>query len=457
MSNRDNMHPHIDYDALRAKFDWAQLHADLDWLPDGGLNMAHEAIDRHAVGPLKDRVALLWEGRDGRREQHTFAQIKEETDRFVNVLKSLGIEPGDRIGVLMEPLPELFYAFFGTLKAGAVAVPLSAGLSADAVKTRVLETGVRVLVTQPHLRDGITGIVPELFHLDHILVVNKYGIDPYPPLPGDLSFEEEMSKAPMEAADADTSQYDDALIVYTSGTAGRPKPIVHCHYSVVQQLATGRWWLDLRPDDVFWCMADPGSPMGAAYGALAPWANGNTQLVYDGQASPGAWYQALQDHHVSVWLTTPDDIARLMDAGEHLPRSYDLSALRFAASGGSALAPKAGLWGGDALGRQFHDGWLQAETGTTLIANHAGSDIKPGSIGTPTPGVEIAVLDDGFEPGPPGREGHLAVRPGWPSMFRSYWQDARSYGSRFRKGWYITGDRALKDEDGYLWFRGRAR
>ena len=455
--SRDEMSvaPNLEYAKTRAGFDWQQMYSELDWLPGGYLNKAHEAIDRHANGPRRDKIAMIWEGKNGEREDYTFGQLKTLTNRFANVIKSLGIETGDRVFLFMDRLPETYIAFFGILKAGAVVGPLFSAFGPDPVRDRLQDSGAKVLVTQPELRRRITGIIPELFELQHIIIVNKNNRDTEGRDLADLDWDEEMAKAPPDFETVQTSQYDYSVMHYTSGTTGKPKGAVHRHQAVVQQYATGKWALDLHEDDVYWCTADPGWVTGTSYGMLAPWTNGLTQLIYEGGFRASAWYEMLQKHKVTVWYTAPTAIRMLMKAGEELPNRYDLSRLRYSCSVGEPLNPEAVVWGEKAIGMPFHDNWWQTETGAILVANYPEMDIRPGSMGRPIPGVEVGVVDENFDPVPPGVDGNLVVRPGWPSMFHSYWNNTEMYNSRFRKGWYITGDSARVDEDGYFWFVGR--
>ena len=448
--------PNLDYDAARANFDWQQMYAQLDWLPGGGLNKAHEAIDRHANGANRDKIAMIWEGKNGEKETYTFRQMRDQSNKFANVLQSLGIQKGDRVFIYMERLPELYIAFFGILKAGAIAGPLFSAFGPDPVKDRMQDSEAKVLVTQPDLRRKITGIIPELFELQHMIIVNKNNRDPIPLMSGDLSYEEEMAKATANFETVVTSQYDYSIMHYTSGTTGKPKGAVHRHQAVVQQYATGKWALDLQPNDIYFCTADPGWVTGTSYGMLAPWTNGVTQLIYEGGFRASKWYQLIQDYKVTVWYTAPTAIRMLMKAGDDVPRRYDLSSLRFIASVGEPLNPEAVVWSHDIFGMPFHDNWWQTETGAILCANYACQDVKPGSMGRPIPGVELGIVDDEYKPVPAGEDGNLVVRPNWPSMFHAYWNNAEMYNSRFRQGWYITGDRARVDADGYYWFVGRA-
>ena len=448
--------PNLHLEDSYKNFDWEEMYRELDWLPGGGLNKAHEAIDRHANSDKKNKLALIWEGKNGEREDYTFGDLQLLTNQFANVLGSLGIEKGDRVFIFMDRLPELYVAFFGALKAGAVVGPLFSAFGPDPVKDRMQDSGAKVLVTQPDLRKKISEIIPELFDLQHILIVNKDGREQNPIDPQDLSYEEEMNKASKEFTTVVTGQYDYSVMHYTSGTTGKPKGAVHRHQAVVQQKATGKWALDLQDDDVYWCTADPGWVTGTSYGMLAPWTNGITQLIYEGGFSASRWYEQIQKHNVTVWYTAPTAIRMLMKAGDDVTKKFDLSSLRYICSVGEPLNPEAVVWSNDVFGMAFHDNWWQTETGAIMCANYPSMEIRPGSMGKPIPGVQLAIVDEDFNEVPDGEDGNLVVKPGWPSMFHAYWNNSEMYNSRFRKGWYITGDTARKDEDGYFWFVGRA-
>ena len=410
--------PNLDRDNV-TEFDWQQMFDELDWLPGGGLNKAHEAIDRHANGPKRDKIAMIWEGKNGEREDYTFGDMKRETDKFANVLKSLGIETGDRVFTFMDRLPEQYIAVFGILKAGAIAGPLFSAFGPDPVKDRMEDSGAKVLVTQPDLRRKITHIIPELFDLQHIIIVNKDGRDPLPIDSQDLDYYEEMGKASANFTTVATSQYDYSIMHYTSGTTGKPKGAVHRHQAVVQQYATGKWALDLHEDDIYWCTADPGWVTGTSYGMLAPWTNGVTQLIFEGGFRASWWYEQIQKHKVTVWYTAPTAIRMLMKAGDQVPKRYDLSSLRFTASVGEPLNPEAVVWGKEAIGHAFHDNWWQTETGAIMCANYASTDIKPGSMGRPIPGIQLGVVDENFEPRSSGR-GRQSRRPTGLALYVPY-------------------------------------
>ena len=445
-----------DVEAAREGFRWESMFGELDWLPGGFLNKAHECIDRHANGPRAQKTALIWVGKDGEEERYTFADLRDGSNRFANVLKGLGMQRGDRVFLFTERLPELYIALFGVLKVGAVAGPLFSAFGPDPVRDRMADSGAKLLVTQPELRRRIAGILPELPALEKIVVVNKGGRDPGPLVGNDLSYEALMAEASTSFEIEKTSMYDSSVIHYTSGTTGKPKGAVHRHQAIVQQYATGKWVLDLHEDDLYWCTADPGWVTGTSYGMFAPWSNGVTQLIYEGGFGAGAWYRLVQRYGVTVWYSAPTAIRMLMRAGEELPARYDLSSLRHINSVGEPLNPEAVMWGHKVFKQAIHDNWWQTETGAILVANYASMPVRPGSMGRPIPGVEVGILDEHFDPLPPGQEGQLAVRPGWPSMFHGYWNAPERYNDRFRKGWYVTGDQARRDEDGYVWFVGRA-
>ena len=449
--------PNLDeYQSLVKNFSWEQLRKELDGLPGGGLNLAHEAIDRHAHSHRADGVAMYWEGTWGEEERYTFAQMKELTDKFANVLKGLGVEKGDRVFLFMGRIPELYMAFFGTLKVGAIAGPLFSAFGPDPVRDRLQDSGAKVLIVTPDLRSRISGILKDLPDLKHVIVINKNNRSQELLAPGDISYEKEMASASSDFQIVPTTEEDFSIMHYTSGTTGKPKGAVHAHLAALQHMATGRWALDLHDDDIYWCTADPGWVTGTSYGMFAPWTNGVTQLIYEGGFRASAWYETIQKYKVTVWYTAPTAIRMLMKAGTEVAKRHDLSSLRYINSVGEPLNPEAITWGLDAYGQAIHENWWQTETGAILIANYPFQEVRLGSMGRPLPGIEATILDEDYNEAPPGKEGSLAIRPGWPSMFHTYWNNEEMYNSKFKKGWYITGDQARMDEDGYFWFVGRS-
>ena len=449
-----------DYDDARRNFQWSQARAELSGLSDGrGLNIAHEAVDRHALGPASDRLAIRWLAKSGAVEDFTFARLRGLTNRFANVLKSLGVEKGDRVYVLAGRIPELYIAALGTLKHGSVFCPLFSAFGPEPIRARLTIGQGRVLVTTASLYERkVAALRESLPSLEHVLLV---GDDRSPTsVPGTHDLRSLLDTASEVFKTVPTAPEDTALLHFTSGTTGTPKGAIHVHDAVVAHHVTGRLALDLRPGDVFWCTADPGWVTGTSYGIIAPLTNGVTSIVDEGDFDAERWYRVLQDQGVTVWYTAPTAIRMMMKAGVDLVRKFDLRRLRFLASVGEPLNPEAVVWGRDAFGLPFHDNWWQTETGGIMIANYAAMDIRPGSMGRPLPGVSAAIVrqtDEGHvvEVTEPGVQGELALRPGWPSMFRGYWGEEERYRKCFADGFYLTGDLARCDADGYYWFVGR--
>ncbi|GAB3979416.1 acetate--CoA ligase [Actinoallomurus acanthiterrae] len=451
----------LDYDTVRREFSWEQARAELSGLPGGrGLNIAHEAVDRHAAGHGAD-VALRCVGRHGKVTESTYEDLRRATNRFANLLRGLGVGRGDRVFTLLGRVPELYVTVLGTLKNVSVLSPLFSAFGPEPICERLRLGDARVLVTSEELyRRKVAGIRDRLPGLKHVLIVG----DPMPE--GTMSFHEALAAASDGFAIPATDPADMALLHFTSGTTGRPKGAIHVHEAVVAHYATARFALDLHPGDVFWCTADPGWVTGMSYGVIAPLTCGLALVTDAGEFDTRRWYRVLSEQAVTVWYTAPTAIRMLMRHGAGVAKEYDLSALRFVASVGEPLNPEAVVWGQEALGLPIHDNWWQTETGAIMISNFAAMEIRPGSMGRPLPGVEAVLL----ERGPDGRarveggevrvidhgEGELALRPGWPSMFRGYLHDDERYAKAFAAGWYLTGDVARRDDDGYFWFVARA-
>ena len=443
-----------DYDRIRREFVYPDVIKELDGLPGGGLNIAHEAIDRHVKQGRGDHLCWLWEGKDGSIEKYTYADAARLSNQFANVLGALGIQKGDRVFCFMDRVPELYAAVFGTLKAGCVTGPLFSAFGPDAAGDRLADAGAKVLVTTPEQRGKVAAMKPNLPDLEHIIIV-EHGKDPKLE-PGELSWNDLMRGASDAFEIVRTDPEDPAVMHYTSGTTGKSKGAVHVHQAVLGHYATGKYVLDLHPDDIYWCTADPGWVTGTSYGMFAPHTNGVTSVIYEGGFSASKWYEVIERHGVTVWYTAPTAIRLLMKAGEDPVKKRDLSSLRYTMSVGEPLNPEAVVWSNRVIGLPFHDNWWQTETGSIMIANYPILPIKPGSMGKPMPGIEAAIVSDDGSIAPPGEEGNLALRPGWPSMFRTYWNNKEMYDSKFKDGWYYSGDRGRMDEDGYFWFVGRA-
>jgi acetyl-CoA synthetase len=447
---------------------WDDARRALDGLPAGrGLNIAHECVDRHAAGSAGARLALRFLSRKGETRDLTYTDLRGLTSRFAHVLERLDVAAGERVFFLTGRVPELYVGVLGTLKRRAVACTLFSAFGPEPIRQRLAIGDGRVLVTTRamYLRKiaGLRGALPGM---QHVLLVDDASSDDLPD--GTLALPELLDAAPDRYEIRPTDPEDMALLHFTSGTTGTPKGAVHVHEAVVAHVATAATALDLRQSDVFWCTADPGWVTGTSYGIVAPLAHGVTSVVDEGEFDARRWYHTLDEQRVTVWYTAPTAVRMLMKAGSDLADDVDLSSLRFVASVGEPLNPEAVHWGETTLGLPIHDNWWQTETGGIMIANCSGVVIKPGSMGQPLPGVEAAVLrrdehgDVVVHDGEaevieePEVEGELALRPGWPSMFRGYLGEAERYRACFRGGWYCSGDLARRDADGYYWFVGRA-
>jgi len=461
-----------DYSAARASFSWEAAALALDGLPGGrGLNIAHEAVDRHAAGPRRDTVALRCVDRRGGHTTVTYGELAGRSARFANVLAELGVAPGERVFSLLPRTADVHTVAMGTFKHRAVLAPSFAAFGPEPIRHRLELASARVLVTTSALyRRTIAPMLDSLAGLHHVLLVDGDDADASARRGrgADVrALPQLMAVASDQYEIGPTDPEDMALVHFTSGTTGTPKGAIHVHRAVLSHYVTGRLALDLHPDDVLWCTADPGSVTGMSYGVVSPLTHGVTTVVDEGDVDAARWYELLEREQVTVWYTGPTALRVLVQAGPRLPARYDLSRLRFIASVGEPLNPEIVVWAHDVLGLAVHDNWWQTETGGIMIANVPCMDVKPGSMGKPLPGVEATVLrtdeqgevlvghDGQALEAPVGQQGELALRPGWPSMFRGYLGDKARYGARFRGGWYLTGDLVRRDEDGYFWFVGR--
>jgi acetyl-CoA synthetase len=453
-----NLH---DYETVRRNFSWEQARAELEGLPAGqGLNIAHEAVTRHATGPLAQRTAIRWLGKNGTIDDYSYQRLDDLTNCFANVLESLGVVKGDRVYALTGRIPELYITALGTLKHRAIFCPLFSAFGPEPIRARLSIGQAKVLVTTASLyQRKVAAIREALPHLEHVLLI---GDEPPTSQPaGTEYFHALLRQASTNYRIGATDPEDPALLHFTSGTTGTPKGAIHVHEAVVAHHVTGKLALDFHPDDIFWCTADPGWVTGTSYGIIAPLTNGLTNIVDEAEFDAERWYGILQDQRVTVWYTAPTAIRMMMKVGVSPVRQHHLETLRFLASVGEPLNPEAVVWGEQAFGRPFHDNWWQTETGGIMIANYAAMDVRPGSMGRPLPGIEAGIVRR-TESGEvelitePDQQGELALRPGWPSMFRGYWHEPERYQKCFAGGWYLTGDVTKRDKDGYFWFVGRA-
>ncbi len=450
----------VDYQAQCRDFSWAAARAALPGLPGGGLNIAFEAVDRHAAGPLSGRTALRFVARDTPALELSYGELARRTDRFAQVLLGLGVGKGARLFVLAGRIPELYIAVLGALKLGVVVTPLFSAFGPEPIATRIRLGAGEVLVTTDELyARKVRGLRDQLPTLRHVLLVAEDGGATHEPDTLDLA--SLMAAAPGDAVAISTTAEDPALLHFTSGTTGAPKGALHVHGAVVTHHATGHYALDLHPDDRYWCTADPGWVTGMSYGIVAPLLHGVSSLVDREEFDAERWYALLEQERISVWYTAPTAIRMLMKAGVEAARRHSYPDLRFIASVGEPLNPEAVWWGQQAFGLPIHDNWWQTETGGIMIANTPAFDIKPGSMGRPLPGIEAAIVkkDEGGKVSPvdtADTEGELALKRGWPSMLRGYLHNEERYWKCFAGEWYLTGDLAKRDADGYFWFVGRA-
>ena len=455
----------LDYEETYSSFSWGDARAMLDGLPGGGLNIAYECVDRHGRGERRDELAIRWLGRHGEVQDFTFGDLAVRTSAFAEVLDEFGVACGSRVFTLLGRVPELYIAVLGALKHGSVACPLFSAFGPEPIRQRMSIGEAEVLITTHALyRRKVLPIRDSLTSLRHVLLVGAHE----EVFDGTYEFDEVTAGMPGHRECAQTRPDDWALLHFTSGTTGTPKGAMHVHDAVTAHAVTGKLALDFHPGDVFWCTADPGWVTGTSYGIVAPLANGITSVVDEGEFDADRWYGVLEDQRVSVWYTAPTAVRMMMKAGEEVARAHTLPALRFIASVGEPLNPEAVCWGERAFGLPIHDNWWQTETGGIMIANFAAMDIRPGSMGRPLPGIEAAILrrdEHGNVVIKNGTaevveesmtEGELALRPGWPSMFRGYLHEDERYRKCFAGGWYLSGDLAMRDAEGYFWFVGRA-
>ncbi len=436
-----------DYDEAYSSFSWEEVKQEFSWHATGKMNMAYETIDRHAYSWRKNKVALYYS--DAKRdESYTFEELRRLSNRFGNVCRKLGIEKGERIFIFMPRIPELYVALLGGLKVGAIVGPLFEAFMEGAVYDRLEDSGAKMLVTTQELLPRVP--IEKLKQLQHILVLGE-GVES--PL---HDFRQLMKDANEELEITWMDPEDGMILHYTSGSTGKPKGVLHVHYAMLQHYQTAKWILDLHDEDIYWCTADPGWVTGTSYGIFGPWLLGTTSVVRGGRFNPHDWYQTIEKYGVTVWYSAPTAFRMLMGAGKQVADQYKLNSLRHLLSVGEPLNPEVIRWGMEAFQRRIHDTWWMTETGGQIIGNYPCMPIRLGSMGKAFPGVEVEIIDDQGNLLPPNTMGNLVIRQGWPSMMRKVWNNDEKYRSYFTEdGWFISGDAATKDEDGYFWYQGR--
>ncbi|PEJ63722.1 acetate--CoA ligase [Bacillus toyonensis] len=438
------------YEEAYANFNWEEVNKHFTWNETGRVNMAYEAIDKHAKSDRKNKVALYYQ--DGsRKEKYTFKEMKDFSNKAGNVLKNYGdVEKGDRVFIFMPRSPELYFALLGAVKLGAIVGPLFEAFMEGAVRDRLEDSEAKVLITTPELLERIP--LNDLPALKTVFLVGDNVEEGGKTVAFNPLFEQASKELHIEWLGRENG----LILHYTSGSTGKPKGVLHAQNAMVQHYQTAKWVLDLKEDDVYWCTADPGWVTGTAYGIFAPWLVGASNVILGGRFSPDAWYEALQDYGVTVWYSAPTAFRMLMGAGQDAIKKYDLSQVRHVLSVGEPLNPEVIRWGMNAFGLRIHDTWWMTETGGQVICNYPCMEIRPGSMGKPIPGVKAAIVDNEGNEVPPYTMGNLAIGKGWPAMMRGIWNNQQKYESYFMPGdWYVSGDSAYMDEDGYFWFQGR--
>ena len=448
----------MDYEKEYDAFKWDDVALQFQRLSSGGLNIAHEAIDRHANGSLAQKTALVWLGVNGERREYTFVQMKQESARFANVLQSLGIGKDDRVFTITTRLPELYIAAIGIFKNRSVLCPLFSQFGPEPILQRMKKGDAKALLTTKSIFEKkVRPLLDELPQLQTVILIDA--------LEDESDQIRSLNRLMAQASDIfeipPTDPEDMSILHFTSGTTGMPKGVVHVHKAIYMHWMSGRYVLDMHPDDIYWCTADPGWVTGTSYGIIAPWLHGITNIVDESEFDAKRWYEILQNEKITVWYTAPTAIRRLMRMELDPLEEYDLTHLRLVHSVGEPLNPEAVIWGLKKLRLPIHDNWWQTETGGIMIANFASEPIQPGSMGRQVLGIEASIVnynaDSGvIEMAKTGQKGELAIKSGWPSMFRGYLHEDERYKKSFVNEWYLTGDLAYEDEYGYFWFIGRA-
>jgi acetyl-CoA synthetase len=442
------------YEELCANFDWCVAERELGYGQSDPINIGCMCSDRLCRLGLANKLALHWEDYQGNQKQFTFDDLRVLSNTIAHFLSELGIQPGERVCLFMDRVPELYIGFLGILKTGAVAQPLFSAFGDESLFVRLKDANTSAIITQKKHLHKVRKIREQLPNLRHIIVVDA-GESPLQTR--EVSFQMGQAHRIEDFAVYPATAESPSVLHYTSGTTGQPKGAQHVHYSIIAQYLTAKWVLDLRADDIYWCNADPGWVTGTSYGIIGPWSNGITQVVLDSGFNAERWYEFMEKHRVTVWYSAPTAIRLLMKEGTEMVQRHDLSSLRYLASVGEPLNAEAVMWSQKVFGKPFHDTFWQTETGCIVITNLPGMPVKPGSMGKPFPGITATVLDPKtYAPvSQPGIAGLIALRPGWPSQVRGYWNNEAGFKAKFKNGWYLCGDRASIDPDGYFWFMGR--
>ncbi|WP_085992142.1 acetate--CoA ligase [Oceanobacillus senegalensis] len=426
-----------DYKKIREGFSWNDIGKDFIQ-KNGKVNAAYETIDRHVEEGYGDKIALHYVNGD-EKQTYTFKEVKEKTDHYAQVLKNHGVKKGDRVFVFLPKTPDCYVSILAIIKIGAIAGPLFEAFMQEAVKDRINDCEGTVLITDKEM-------------------VNRVPQDEIPSLETIL-FVEDIESLPVKAVNGDVVEWvdvEDGLIIhYTSGSTGKPKGVLHAHRAVVHHYISGKWVLDIKDDDVYWCTSHPGWVTGSVYGLFAPWLNRATIVIQGGRFKAEDWYQLIDELNVTIWYSAPTAFRMLLNQ-EELLEKYDLSSLRHVLSVGEPLNPEVIYWAWNKLGVRIHDTWWMTETGGHLIVNFPSEEIKPGSMGRAFPGITVGILDEEGKELPRGSIGQLAIRTPWPGLMKEIWGNKEKFANYFKyEGWYLSGDLAIQDEEDYVFFQSR--
>src|SRR5690625_3873947 len=428
------------YEAARSSFSWDVETQDLHFRKTGQVNAAYEAIDRHVDEGHGEKTALHYM-RGSFRQALSFQEVRKKTDHYARVLKESGVEKGDRVAVFLPKTPGCYIAILSVIKVGAIAVPLFEAFMEDAVKDRLNDCRATVLVSDDELLQRVPQEkIPSLQTILRVEDIEGRDFD-----------------GPPESPLVEWVDLEDGLIIhYTSGSTGKPKGVLLAHRAVIHHYESGKWVLDIRDDDVYWCTSHPGWVTGSVYGLFAPWLNRATIVIQGGRFNAEDWYSLIEELKITTWYSAPTAFRMLLSQG-NLIKDYDLSSLRHVLSVGEPLNPEVIHWAWEHLNVRIHDTWWMTETGGHLIVNFPAEKIKPGSMGRPFPGITVGILDNKGKELPQGEVGHLAIRTPWPGIMQKIWGDQEKFNSYFKfPGWYISGDLAYQDEDGYVFFASRS-
>ncbi len=446
-----------------------------NWFVGGKTNIAYNALDRHIKTHRKNKVAIIFEPERGSRERMTYYDLYRAANKFANVLKSLGIKKGDRVAIYLPNIPEIAVAMLGCAKIGAIHSVVYAGFSALALRERINHTEARLVVTvDGSHRNGklvkLKEVVDEAMTasptVETVVVVRRAGVEIDMSDGRYLWLHDLMDGESAEFETVEMDANDPLYIMYTSGTTGKPKGVVHSHGGYMVGInRTMKWVFDIKETDIFWCAVDPGWVTGHSYAIYGPLIVGTTTVMYEGHPlfpGPDRMWQVIEKYGVNILYTTPTTIRMLMRFGSQYPKKHDLSTLRLLGTVGEPINPEAWVWYYENIGNRncpVMDTWWQTETGMFMVAPTPCNVLKPGSAFKPFPGVHMDVVDAYGEPVGPGKGGHVVVKEPWPAMLTTLYKDPEKYKeiywSKF-PGMYLAGDIATKDTDGYFWFQGRS-